>query len=73
MRHDAIRDTFAKIMDDVCYDVEIQPHLHPLQGESFDFKTTTSDDQARLDIIANGLWEKRCPKSIGEAYTHNES
>ena len=42
MRHDAIRDTFAKIMDDVCYDVEIEPHLQPLQGESFDFKTTTT-------------------------------
>ena len=32
MRHDAIRDTFAKIMDDVCYYVEIEPHLQPLQG-----------------------------------------
>ena len=63
-RHDAIRDTFAKIMDDVCYDVEMEPHLQPLQGESFDFKTTTTEDQDRLDIRANGLWEIRFSKTF---------
>ena len=47
MRHDPIRDTFAKFMDDVCYDVEIEPHLHPLQAESYDFKTAATEDQAR--------------------------
>ena len=90
MRHDAIRDTFAKVMDDVCYDVEIEPPLLLLQGESFDFKTTTTEDQALLYINAYGLWKtkfsktffdvkifnplaKSCPKSIGEAYTYNES
>ena len=36
MRHDAIRDTFAELMNEVCYDVEIGPHLQSLQGEPFD-------------------------------------
>ena len=62
MRHDAIRDTFAKIINDVCYALEIEPHLQPLQGESFDFKTTTNEDQARLDIKANGLWKQDSAK-----------
>ena len=31
-RHNEIRDTFAKLMDDICYDVELQPKLQPLEG-----------------------------------------
>ena len=57
MRQDAIRDTFAELMNKVCHDVEIEPHLQSLQGESFDHRTTTTDDEARLDTKANGLRE----------------
>ena len=46
-------------MDEVCFDVEIEPTFQPLQGESFDSKTTTTEDEARLDIEANGLWGHR--------------
>ena len=63
MRHDAIRDNFAELMNEVCYDVEIEPHLQSLQGESFDHRTTTTEDEARLDIKANGLWETRFSKT----------
>ena len=37
----------------------IEPHLQSLQGESFDNRTTTTEDEARLDIKANGLWGSR--------------
>ena len=63
MRHDAIRDTFAELMNEVCHDVEIEPHLQSLQGESFDHRTTNTEDEARLDIKASGLWETRCSKT----------
>ena len=56
IRHNEVRDTFAKFMDEVCFDVDIEPTLQPMQGESFDNKTTTTEDEARLDIKANGLW-----------------
>ena len=46
-------------MNEVCNDVEIEPHLQSLQGESFDNKTTSTEDDARLDIKANGLWGSR--------------
>ena len=46
-------------MREVCYDVEIEPKLQPLEGESFFHKTTTTEDEARLDIKANGLWDSR--------------
>ena len=64
MRRDAIRDTFANIMDDVCYDVRIEPHLQPLQGESFDFKTMTTEDQAQLDIKPKCLLETRFSRTF---------
>ena len=53
-------------MRDECYDVEIEPNLQTLEGEpfdhrteSFDHRTTCTEDEARLDIKANGLWDSR--------------
>ena len=43
-------------MDDVCHDVQIEPKLQSLDGEIFSSNSTASDDDARLDIKANGLW-----------------
>ena len=40
MRHNDIRDSIANLLDEVCYDVEIEPCLQPLQGESFAHKTS---------------------------------
>ena len=59
MRHDELRDTFAKTMKDVCFDVEVEPKLQRLEGESFEYKSTCTEDEARLDIRAIGLWDSR--------------
>ena len=60
LRHNGIRDTFAALLGDVCNDVEIEPKIQPLEGETFDNKSTTStEDEARLDIKANGLFDSR--------------
>ena len=59
MRHSEIRGTFANLMKDVCFDVELEPKIQSLEVESFDNRTTTTEDEARLDIKANGLWETR--------------
>ena len=59
LRHNEIRDTYAKLLDEVCHDVEIEPKLQSLEGESFHNKTTTTEDDARLDIKANALWGGR--------------
>ena len=55
LRHNEIRDVFAKRMDDVCHHVHLEPKLQSLDGESFSSNSTTSDDDARQDIKANGL------------------
>ena len=66
MRHNGLCDSFENLLNDICHDVKIEPHLQPLQGETFTFKsTTTDDDDARLDIKANGLWESRFNKNVG--------
>ena len=59
MCHNEIRDTFNKIMRDVCYNVEIEPKLQTLESESFGYRTTCTEDEARLDIKASGLWDSR--------------
>ena len=59
MRHGQIRNTFAAIMREVCFDVEIEPKFWPLERESFVHKTTSTEDEARLDNKANGLWDSR--------------
>ena len=59
MRHNETRNTFVNLMKDICFDVEFGPRLQPLEGKSFDNKTTTIEDEARLNVKANGLWETR--------------
>ena len=64
MHHNEIRDTFANLMDEVCHDVQIETMLQELQGETFDNKTTCSDEEARADIKANGLWGQRLERTF---------
>ena len=64
MRHNELRDSIAILLGDVCHDFEIEPHLQPLQEESFALKSTTTDGDARLDTKANGLWESRFNKKL---------
>ena len=43
-------------MSEVCSYVAVEPHLQPLTGEEFDGASATTDDGARLDIAADGVW-----------------
>ena len=57
IRHNDIRDSFANLLNEVCDCVEVEPCLQCLQGETFANRTTTFDDDARLDIKANGVFD----------------
>ena len=50
LRHTENRDTLATLLDEVCHGVGEEPKLQSLEGESFHNKTTTTEDDARLDI-----------------------
>ena len=71
LRHNEIRDGFGELLNQVCHDIEIEPKLLPLQGESFAINSVTKVDEARLDIKANGLWESRFHRSFFDVKVFN--
>ena len=55
--HNEIRDLLATLITEVCFDVAIEPVLQPLiTSETFHRQSTTTDDNAHLDIRAKGFW-----------------
>ena len=58
-------------MGDVCHDVQIEPKLQSLDGEIFASNSTTTDDDARLDIKANGLWGSRFNRTFFDVMIFN--
>ena len=58
IRHNDIRDFTAEILNEVCNDVAVEPLLAPLTGEQFQHRTANTEDHARLDVAARGVWVK---------------
>ena len=58
IRHNEIRDFTAEVLREVCQNVEVEPLLTPLTGENFQYRTANTDDQARLDVSARGVWTR---------------
>ena len=57
-RHNELRDLEAEMLDMVCYDVEVEPVLQVLTGETLERGANTAPD-ARLDIYTRGVWERQ--------------
>ena len=55
LKHNSLRDFIAKILEEVCSDVEAEPPLLPLTGEKLPKGSITSPG-ARLDMSARDLW-----------------
>ena len=55
LRHNSLRDTTAKLLEQICKDVETEPPLLPVTGERLTPGSNISDN-ARLDISARNLW-----------------
>ena len=58
IRHNDLRYLSAKVLSEVCKDIEIEPKLTPLTGEELDSRTANTTNKARLDIRARGVWER---------------
>ena len=56
-RHDSIRNFEARLLKQVCNDVQIEPPLQPAQGITF-HPTANVRDDARLDVRAKGFWRE---------------
>ena len=58
MRHNEIRDITAKLLEEVCNDVRIEPPLQPIRGEQMRYGSSNRSDEARLDVSARGFWNR---------------
>ena len=56
MRHEKIRDITAQRLTEVCFNVGVEPHLQTLTSKAFTERTANTEDNARLDIKAQGFW-----------------
>ena len=56
IRQNDIRDFTSELLNEVCHDVEVEPILTPLTGESFNQLSTNTSDEARCD--ARGVWNR---------------
>ena len=52
-----MRDQFASLLKDVSHDVEVEPQLQNLTGETLNSSTNASDE-ANLDVSARGCWQR---------------
>ena len=55
MRHNAVRDVEAQLMQKVCRDVKVEPMLIPTDAER---AAGTTSDRARLDVSGLGVWSQ---------------
>ena len=47
----------SHLLQDVCHDVKVDPHLQTLTGEILS-SSTNSSDEARLVVNARGFWQR---------------
>ena len=58
VQHNETRDFLAQCMREAGHiQVETEPKLQPLSGESFEYKSANKDDEARSDIKCYGFWK----------------
>ena len=56
IQHNDVTDITADLLSEVCHGVGIEPHLQPVTGEELRHRTAIHDDDARLDVVAEGFW-----------------
>ena len=59
IRHNAIRDITENLLSEVCHDVEKEPALQPLTGETIIPQSANRKDDARADIRTRGFWGRQ--------------
>ena len=71
IRRNEIRDLTANLLSEVCNNVCTEPHLQPVTGKQLNGATANSQDGARLDIAANGLWGGRTERTFFDVRVFN--
>ena len=71
LRHNEIRDITASLLKEVCSDVRVEPDLQPVTHNQLDGASANSQDGARLDLSANGVWGGRYEKTFFDVRIFN--
>ena len=71
LRHNEVRDLTAGFLNEVAHDVQVEPHLQPVTGERFTLRSTITDEQARLDVVASGLYGGRFERTFFDVRVFN--
>ena len=71
IRHNDICDLTANLLTEVCSDVCIEPDLQPTTSDQMSGATANSQDGARVDASANGVWGGRYEKTFFDVQVFN--
>ena len=71
IRHNAIRDLTASLLQEVATDVSVEPPLQPLSGERLHLRSAIREDDARLDVGASGVWGSRFERTFYDIRVFN--
>ena len=71
LRHNEICDITASLLTEVCSDVRIEPDLQPVTSNQLNGASANSQDGARLDVSANGVWGGRYEKTFFDVRVFN--
>ena len=66
-----LSDLTANLLTEVCSEVCIEPHLQPTTPNQLSGVTANSQDGARLDVSANGVWGGRFEKTYFDVRVFN--
>ena len=65
LRYNEVRDITAKLLSELTSNVAIEPPLQPLSDEQLRLAYAITDDEARMDIAAEGFWSSHsCNKAF---------
>ena len=71
LRHNEIRDITASLLTEVCSEVCVEPDLQPVTSDQLNGASANSQDSARLDMSANGVWGGRFQKTYFDVRVFN--
>ena len=70
-RYNETRDLLPDVMTEACNSVAVEPVLTPVNGETFQHPSTTTDSKARLDIVAGRVWGGRFDRAFFDVCVFN--
>ena len=71
LRHNEVRDLTARLLTEVCNDVQVEPELQEITTEVLPERSANTNNGARLDIAASGFWGGRRERAMVDVRVFN--